>query len=65
MIKTIIAFSVLFFGGGRSTPLDDYVNAYDSHYNYSLIKTYVMTGYKLFILNMTSQKWYDGNKLKS
>ena len=43
-----------------STPLDDYVNAYDDHYNYSLIKTFELTGYKLYILNMTSQKWYDG-----
>lgn len=43
------------------TPLDDYVNTPDSHYTYKLIKTYSQTGYTLFILNMTSQKWQDGN----
>jgi hypothetical protein len=43
-----------------ATPLDDYVKAPDPHFNYELIKTYEMDGYKLFILNMTSQKWLDG-----
>lgn len=43
----------------RSTPLDDYVNAPDSHYKYELLKTYDQTGYKLYILNMTSQKWQN------
>lgn len=44
-----------------SSPLDDYVNLPDPFYNYSLIKTYTLPTYKLFILNMTSQKWLDGN----
>ena len=43
------------------TPLDDYVNMPDPHYKYELIKTYAMPGYKLYILNMTSQKWFDGD----
>jgi PhoPQ-activated pathogenicity-related protein len=42
-----------------STPLDDYVNAPDPNYGYELIKTYEMTGYTLYILNFTSQKWLD------
>jgi hypothetical protein len=42
------------------TPLDDYVNAPDTHYGYELIQTYNMTGYKLIILNLTSQMWFDG-----
>ena len=45
---------------GRSTPLDDYVFAPDPHYWYEIIQTYNMTGYTLYILNFTSQMWYDG-----
>ena len=43
-----------------ATPLDDYVNKPDSNYNYKLVKAYSQTGYTLYILNMTSQKWQDG-----
>jgi PhoPQ-activated pathogenicity-related protein len=49
----------LAISSANATPLDDYVNEPDPHYNYYLLKTYVMTGYRLFILNMTSQKWLD------
>lgn len=42
-----------------ATPLDDYVNTPDSHYKYELLKTYEQVGYKLHILNMTSQKWQN------
>lgn len=42
------------------TPLDDYVNTPDSNYKYDLIYTYEQAGYKLYILNMTSQRWQDG-----
>jgi hypothetical protein len=45
------------------TPLDDYVNTPDPHYNYSLVHVYELTGYKLYIINMTSQKWQDGKTL--
>jgi PhoPQ-activated pathogenicity-related protein len=62
LIVMLIAIS---FGGMRSTPLDDYVNAPDSHFSYELIKTYTMTGYKLYILNMTSQKWLDETIVKN
>lgn len=55
-IFAIILFNVI---NVNSTPLDDYVNSPDSHYKYELIKTYELTGYKLYILNMTSQKWLD------
>jgi hypothetical protein len=47
----------------QQTPLDDYVKAPDPHYNYTLIKTYRIEGYTLYILNFTSQKWLDGNLL--
>lgn len=53
-----VGFILLALSGYLSaTPLDDYVNTPDSHYKYELIKSYVMPGYKLFVLNMTSQKW--------
>ena len=45
--------------GINSTPLDDYVNEPDPHYSYQLIQTYTEVGYKVYVLNMTSQKWMD------
>ena len=42
-----------------TTPLDDYVNQPDDHYKFELLKTHDMNGYKLYILNLTSQKWLD------
>ena len=53
----IVLFAVALVA--NSTPLDDYVNTPDSHFSYKLIKTYNMVGYKLYVLNMTSQKWLD------
>lgn len=47
------------------TPLDDYVNLPDSHYSYSLLKVYEMSSYKIYILNMTSQKWLDETVVKN
>jgi PhoPQ-activated pathogenicity-related protein len=55
---SLFAFICVNFVRG-SSPLDDYVNAPDSHYKYELIKTYELVGYKLYVLNMTSQKWLD------
>jgi hypothetical protein len=46
-----------------STPLDDYVRADDPHFNWTLIKTYDEPDYKLYVLNFTSQKWYDGKSI--
>jgi hypothetical protein len=62
MLKQITSFAIfsLVLAYVSSTPLDDYVNAPDDHYGYQLIKTYNMTGYTLYILNLTSQKWLDG-----
>jgi PhoPQ-activated pathogenicity-related protein len=39
------------------TPLDDYVAAPDSSYRYSVVKTVSGTGYRAYILEMTSQSW--------
>ena len=47
-------------GQTRSTPLDDYVYAPDPHFGWTVIQTYEQPDYVLYILNFTSQKWYDG-----
>lgn len=60
MLK-IVGLLSLMLACSSATPLDDYVNAPDSHYSYRLVKAYSETGYTLYILNMTSQKWQDGN----
>ena len=44
----------------EATPLDDYVNKPDSNYKWFLVKAYSMTGYSVYVLNVTSQKWLDG-----
>lgn len=44
----------------NSKPLDDYVHDKDPLYNWTLIETYTEPDYKLYILNYTSLKWYDG-----
>ncbi|CAF3847240.1 unnamed protein product [Rotaria sp. Silwood1] len=43
----------------ESTPLDDYVNAPDPHFGWTVIKTYEEPDYTLYIVNFTSQKWID------
>jgi hypothetical protein len=56
----VLAIVVLIIIPSESTPLDDYVHAEDPHFAWSLIRTYDEQDYKLYILNFTSQKWYDG-----
>jgi PhoPQ-activated pathogenicity-related protein len=57
-VLKIIAI-ILLFNTLNATPLDDYVNAPDPHFGYQILTTYDMPGYKLYILNFTSQKWLD------
>ncbi|CAF1221234.1 unnamed protein product [Rotaria magnacalcarata] len=45
----------------EATPLDDYVNTPDIHFAWQRLKTYAFPTYKLYILNMTSQKWFDAS----
>lgn len=45
------------------TPLDDYVNEPDDHYRYDILKEEQFFDYKLYYINMTSQKWQNGKKL--
>ena len=46
-----------------ATALDDYVNAPDSNYSYSVVSTASGTGYTTYILDMTSQKWRDSSEV--
>ncbi|XP_046562184.1 autocrine proliferation repressor protein A-like [Haliotis rubra] len=42
----------------RATPLDDYVNKADPHYNYTVLEwTYRGPEFTLYLINMTSQQW--------
>lgn len=59
MEKLIVSILIICIGSMNATPLDDYVNTPDPHYTYELLKTYDQVGYKIHILNMTSQKWLD------
>ncbi|CAF3956686.1 unnamed protein product, partial [Rotaria sordida] len=43
----------------QATPLDDYVNAPDPYFSWTIIETYEEPDYKLYIVNLTSQKWID------
>jgi len=45
------------------TPLDDYVAAPDSNYRYSVVKTVSGTGYRAYILEMTSQSWRSAGEV--
>jgi hypothetical protein len=42
------------------TPLDDYVNKPDPAFAWKLIRTYPSPTYTVYVLNMTSQQWFDG-----
>ncbi len=43
-----------------NTPLDDYVNKPDPAFAWKLIQTYPSETSTVYILNMTSQQWFDG-----
>lgn len=43
-----------------ATPLDDYVNKPDPIFSWKLIRTYPSSTYTVYVLNMTSQTWFDG-----
>lgn len=56
----VILIGLLTIGQFQSTPLDDYVNMPDPHFGWYIIKTYQQPDYTLYILNFTSQQWFDG-----
>lgn len=43
-----------------ATPLDDYVNTPDPAFSWKRLQTYPTSTHTLFLLNMTSQRWFDG-----
>jgi hypothetical protein len=61
----LIIISTILVEKSQSTPLDDYVRAPDPHFNWTVIQTYTEPDYALYILNFTSQKWFDGTSFFS
>ncbi|CAF4008945.1 unnamed protein product [Rotaria sordida] len=51
--------TIIFISRYQATPLDDYVNAPDPYFSWTIIETYEEPDYKLYIVNLTSQKWID------
>ncbi|CAF1026861.1 unnamed protein product [Adineta ricciae] len=45
----------------KATPLDDYVNTPDSAFGWKRISTYPQSLYTTYVLNMTSQQWFDSS----
>ncbi|CAF3173165.1 unnamed protein product [Rotaria socialis] len=41
------------------TPLDDYVHTPDPIFSWTRLQTYPLPTYTLYVLNMTSQRWFD------
>jgi len=56
----VVLLGFIFIQNSQCTPLDDYVKAPDPHFNWTIIQTYSEPDYFLYILNFTSQKWFDG-----
>ncbi|MBN1347439.1 MAG: PhoPQ-activated pathogenicity-related family protein [Phycisphaerae bacterium] len=62
-ILSLIGGSLLSTPLAHATPLDDYVAAPDPNYGYSLANTFTGSGYRAYILDMTSQTWRDPNEV--
>jgi hypothetical protein len=58
-IYIVVIFAIVWNTCG-GTPLDDYVNTPDSTFGWKLLQTYPQPTFTLYVLNMTSQKWFDG-----
>lgn len=56
----VAVIGVILIKDNQCTPLDDYVKTPDPHFNWTVIQTYSEPDYILYILNFTSQKWFDG-----
>ncbi|CAL1541762.1 unnamed protein product [Lymnaea stagnalis] len=57
IILLLLAVSASLLGQSSGTPLDDYVNTPDPHYNYKYLTSFQGPNYSVYLLNMTSQKW--------
>ncbi len=60
---SFVVFFVIISNNCLATPLDDYVNTPDSIFSWKRLQTYPQPTYTLFVLNMTSQRWFDGNDM--
>lgn len=56
-ISLVITFKIT-----SGSPLDDYVNAPDPHFRWTQLQMFPYSLYTIYVLNMTSQKWFDGKK---
>ena len=50
---------ILLIKNNHSTPLDDFVNQPDPAYDWNLLQTYPSPAYTVYILNMTSQTYFN------
>jgi hypothetical protein len=58
LLLFVTIVSIIYINDG--TPLDDYVYKPDPAFKWKLIDTYPSSTYTVYILNMTSQHWFDG-----
>lgn len=54
-----VVTTILLIKNYHSTPLDDFVNQSDPAYDWKLLKTCPSPTYTVYILNMTSQTFFN------
>jgi hypothetical protein len=57
---SFIVLFVIVLNSCLATPLDDYVNTLDPMFSWTRLETYPQSTYTIYVLNMTSQQWFDG-----
>ena len=62
---TLILLFVFAWDLTAGSPLDDYVNTPDPVFSWQRLQTYPQPTYTLYVLNMTSQQWFDGETRRS
>jgi hypothetical protein len=62
-ILTVIVYVLIALNSCSSTPFDDYINAPDSVFSWKRLQTYPQGTHTLYVLNMTSQQWFDGKTI--
>jgi hypothetical protein len=61
----VVAIFIAVLSTCEATPLDDYVNTPDLVFSWKRLQTYPQSTYTLYVLNMTSQQWFDGRVILS
>lgn len=59
-ILIIFVYILVAFNSCNSSPLEDYVNTPDPVFSWKRLQTYPKGTHTLYVLNMTSQRWFDG-----